>query len=76
MFKVGWAMREKHRLAASHTCPDWGLNCNLGMHPDWESNLQPFGAQDGTSTNSGTGLRQRTIFSPYDGVIGSNPIIS
>ena len=31
-------MRKKHRLVASHMCPDQELNPNSGKWPDWESN--------------------------------------
>ena len=35
--------REKHRLVASPTHPDRGLNLQLGTCLDQESNLQPIG---------------------------------
>ena len=39
---------EKHRLAASHTWPNWGVGPQSGHVPDWESNQQPFTLQDST----------------------------
>ena len=47
-------VREKHWLAAFGTCPDQGLNLQLGMFPDCESNLQHFGVQDIAATNWAT----------------------
>ena len=36
------------------THPNQGSNPNLGMCPDWESNLQPFSVQDYAPTNQTT----------------------
>ena len=49
-------MSEKHRLIASWTCPSWDRTCNLGMCPDWESNLQYFGIWEDTPSNWATWL--------------------
>ena len=46
--------RERERVVASCTCPDWGQNHNLGMCPDEESNLQPLGVQVDAPTNCAT----------------------
>ena len=40
---------EKHLLVASRTCHKQGWTCNLGMYPDQETNLQPFGVLDDVS---------------------------
>ena len=32
-------------VVASHMPPTGDLDCNIGMCPDWESNLLPFGLQ-------------------------------
>ena len=37
-------VREKYQLVASRTPPTRYPNCNLGVYPDQESNLQTFGA--------------------------------
>ena len=52
-FRESGRQTEKHRLVASYTCPyrgsymlRWNIRnrtCNLGMCPDWETNLQLFG---------------------------------
>ena len=39
-------MREEHWLVAFQMYPDWDQTHNLGMCPDWESNLWPIGSQD------------------------------
>ena len=45
-------VREKDRFAATCIYPDWrDQTCNLGMCPDWESNLQTFGVWDDAPTN-------------------------
>ena len=36
------------------SAPIGDQTCNLGMYPDWESNLQPFGTQDNVPTNWAT----------------------
>ena len=44
-------VREKHQLVAFHMCPDRGLNPNLGLHPDQESNPQAFSIWDDVPIN-------------------------
>ena len=44
-------MREKYWLPPVRA-PAGDRTCNLGMCPDWESNLQPFGAQDDPPINA------------------------
>ena len=44
-------VREKHRLAASGTGPNWYQASNPGLYPDQELNLQSFGAWDDVPTN-------------------------
>ena len=44
-------VREKHRLVAFYVCSNWDQTCSLGVCPDWELNLQPFGALVGAPTN-------------------------
>ena len=45
-------VRAKHQSVASPKYPDPGRDrsCNLGMCPDWELNLHPFGARDDAPT--------------------------
>ena len=44
-------VREKHQLVVSHTCPDRDQTYNLGMCPDRDLNLQPFGLWDDAPSN-------------------------
>ena len=38
-------------IHARETRPSWEQTHNVGMCPDWESNLQPFGLWDDAPTN-------------------------
>ena len=49
-------------LLPSHTCPDWELNCSLGLCPNWESNPWPFGLQDSAPINWATLARAKKLF--------------
>ena len=43
--------REKHQcVVASHAAPTRDLAYSLGMCPDWELNLRPFGSQAGAQS--------------------------
>ena len=44
-------MGEKHQCVVASRAPPTGhLACNLGMCPDWESNLGPFDLQGRTQS--------------------------
>ena len=52
----GERQTDRHRCKretsiASQKCPTGDGTCNLGMCPDWELNLQPFGVQNNAPTN-------------------------
>ena len=46
--------RERDTSVASHTCPDWGSICNVGMFPDWGLNPRHFGLWDNAPANLST----------------------
>ena len=48
-------MREKYWSVASRARPDQRSNPNVGMYPDRESNLQPFGVMDDAPIKWATG---------------------
>ena len=55
--------REKHQLVAFLYMPPPGnRTCDLGMCPDWESNLWPFSLRDDAPTHWVTGARARAVF--------------
>ena len=59
--------REKHwcERDSSHMNPDQDEAHNLGVSPDWESNLQRFGIQDNTATNWATRPGLSPFFATY-----------
>ena len=59
--------REKERnidQLLSHSYPNQGLNYNLGICPDWESNPQTVSLQDDAPTNGATLTRATFLFPP------------
>ena len=56
--------REKHQSIFSGVRPDWNQTIYLGMCPDQELNLQPFGVQDNSPTNQVTPARAHFISWP------------
>ena len=55
--------RERGKHQFSPACsPTRDLTCNLGMCPDQESNLQPFGIWDNAPTNWATWPGQKLFF--------------
>ena len=61
---IDFREREKHRLVASHIHPNEDRTHNLGMCPDRESNLQPFGCTGQSSNQLGHICQGSTIFDP------------
>ena len=57
----GGGEREKYQPATPICAQTRDRTHNLGMCPDWDSNLQPFGLQDDAPTNKATPARAEDL---------------